>query len=263
MRHADGDEPTHALMQECFEPFGVHAEDLGDGSIVLDPEFLSTDALAGFGDGSRRATFDRALALAREELDLLRMDHPLVAGSFDLLLTGESGNAAFLVDPALPARSVLLEAVYVVECVADVKLDIPRHLPPTPLAVCVDSRLAARDDYVPSASSLSRARERALDISRYRRYLAQLVPPMLEKSDALAAERALDITGAAMAQARTALDARVQRLHALAAINASVREEEIASAEVTRDATLAALAKARPRLDAVRMAVSPDFLTLR
>ncbi|HKT41888.1 MAG TPA: RNA polymerase-associated protein RapA [Rhodanobacteraceae bacterium] len=262
MRSADGDEATHALMQDCFEPFGVHAEDLGDGSTLLDPEFLSTDALTGFGDGPRRATFDRALALAREELDLLRMDHPLVAGAFDLLLAGESGNAAFLVDPALPARSVLLEAVYVVECVADVKLDIPRHLPPTPLAVCVDSRLAARD-YTPSAPSLQRARERALDISRYRRYLAQLVPPMVEKADALAAERALDITGDAMAQARAALDARVQRLHALAAINASVTAEEIADVEAARDATLAALATARPRLDAVRMAVSPDFLTLR
>jgi ATP-dependent helicase HepA len=262
MRDADRDEAAHALMQECFEPFGVHAEDLGDGSIVLDPEFLSTDALAGFGDGPRRATFDRALALAREELDLLRMDHPLVAGAFDLLLAGESGNAAFLVDPALPARSVLLEAVYAVESVADLRLDVPRHLPPTPFAVCVDSRLAARD-YVPSAPSLLRARERALDISRYRRYLAQLVPPMLEKADALAAERALDITGAAVAQARDTLDARVQRLHALAAINASVNAEEIAGAEAARDATLAALAKARPCLDAVRMAVSPDFLTLR
>ncbi|MDE2225828.1 MAG: RNA polymerase-associated protein RapA, partial [Xanthomonadaceae bacterium] len=262
MRDADGDEATHALMQECFEPFGVHAEDLGDGSILLDPEFLSTDALTGFGDGSRHVTFDRTLALAREELELLRMDHPLVAGAFDLLLAGEFGNAAFLVDPALPARSVLLEAVYVVECVADVKLDAPRHLPPTPLAVRVDSRLAARD-YTPSAPSLLRARERALDISRYRRYLAQLVPPMLEKADALAAERALDITGAAVAQARLVLEARVQRLHALAAINTSITAEEIASAETARDATLAALAKARPRLDAVRMAVSPDFLMLR
>jgi hypothetical protein len=86
---------------------------------------------------------------------------------------------------------------------------------------------------------------------------------MLEKTDALATERALDIIGAAVARARAALDARVQRLRALAALNASVTREEIAAAEAAREATLAALAKARPRLDAVRMAVSPDFLTLR
>jgi ATP-dependent helicase HepA len=262
LRAADGDESSHALMQQCFEPFGVHVEELGDGSILLDPEFLSTDALPGFVEGPRRATFDRTLALAREDLDLLRMDHPLISDAFDLLLAGEFGNASFLVDPALPTRSVLLEALHVVECVADVRLDTQRFLPPTPLSVCVDSRLALRD-YTPSPQSLARARERTLDVSRYRRYLAQLVPPMLEAADALAAERASNITGKAIAHARTALDARLQRLRALTAINASVTSDEIAAAESTRDRLLAALANARPRLDAVRMAVSPDFLTLR
>jgi ATP-dependent helicase HepA len=262
IRTFDDDLPSHALMQECFEPFGVHAEDLGDGTILLDPEFLSTDALPGFSDGPRRATFDRSLALAREELELLRLDHPLVLGAFDLLLTGEFGNASFLVDSGLPARSVLLEAVYVVECVADVRLDAPRFLPPTPLTVCVDSRLAARD-YTPSASSLTRARERMPDISRHRRHLAQLVPPMLEAADALAGKSGRDVADAAIAEARAALDARLQRLQALAEINASVTPDEIAAAESTREKTLAALANARPRLDAVRMAVSADFLSLR
>lgn len=262
MHAADGEESSRALMQECFEPFGVHAEDLGSGTLLLDPEFLSTDSLPGFADGPRRATFDRALALAREELDLLRMDHPLVLGAVDLLLTGEFGNASFLVDPALPARSVLLEALYVVECVADVRLDAPRFLPPTPISVCVDSRLAARD-YRPSAPSLARARERTLDISRYRRHLAQLVPPMLQAAEVLANDRAGTVTMAAIAAARTALEARLQRLRILAQINTSVRPGEIAAAESTRDQTLAALAHARPRLDAVRMAVSTDFLALR
>lgn len=259
---ADADAGTHALIQQVFEPFGVHIEDLDGGSILLDSEFLSTDALPGFADGPRRATFERPLALAREELDLLRMDHPLVAGAFDLLLSGEFGNAAFLVDPALPPRSVLLEALYVIECVADVRLDAPRFLPPTPLTVCVDSRLVSRD-YTPSPASLARARERAPDLSRYRRYIAQLVPPMLESADTLAADRMRDITGAATANARKMLDARIERLRALAAIHASVPPDEIAAAESARERTLASLANARPRLDAVRMAVSPDFLSLR
>ena len=262
LRGADEDAPTRTLMQGCFEPFGVHVEDLGDGGFLLDPEFLSTDALPGFMDGPRRATFERALALAREELELLRMDHPLVSGAFDLLLAGEFGNAALLVDPALPPRSVVLEALYVVECIADARLDTPRFLPPTPLAVCVDSRLAPRD-YIPSPQSLARARERTLDISRYRRHLAQLVPPMLEAADALAAERTHAVTATAVAGARASLDARVQRLRVLAATRASVTQSEIADAEATREALLQALSNARPRLDAVRMAVSPDFLALR
>jgi ATP-dependent helicase HepA len=190
------------------------------------------------------------------------MDHPLIMGAVDLLLAGELGNASFLVDPALPARSVLLEALYVVECVADVRLDTPRFLPATPLVVCVDSRLAPRD-YAPSAQSLARARERTFDASRYRRHLGQLVPPMLEAADVLAAEHAGGVIDDAMAQARSALDARLQRLRALAAVNASITQEETAAAASARERTLSALTRARPRLDAVRMAVSPDFLALR
>ncbi len=262
LRSADADTSTHALIQRCFEPFGIHIEDLDDDSVLLNPEFLSTDALSGFADGPRRATFDRILALAREELDLLRMDHPLVTGAVDLLLAGEFGNAAFLVDPALPARSVLLETLYVVECVADTRLDVPRFLPPMPFTVCVDSRLASRD-YTPLAAALAHARERTFDVSRYRRHLAQLVPPMLERAGTLAAVRAREVASTAVAKAAQSLDARVQRLRALAAINASVSMDEIARAETTRDAVLAALADARPRLDAVRMAVSTDFLSLR
>ena len=166
------------------------------------------------------------------------------------------------VSSPLPPRSVLLEALYVVECVADVRLDTGRFLPATPLATCVDSRLTARD-YTPSVHALALARTRAPDVSRYRRHLAQLVPPMLEQADALAAAQAHSITDAALAQARRALDARVERLHALAAIHASVTQEEIAAAEANREAVLAALVTARPRLDAARMAVSPDFLMLR
>ena len=98
------------------------------------------------------------------------------------------------IETALPPRSVLLEVVYVVKCVAPVQLDI---------------------------------------------------------------------TGTASARARNTLCARVQRLHALPAINASVMAGEVVAAATAREATLAALAKARPRVDAVRMAVSPGFLTLR
>jgi ATP-dependent helicase HepA len=262
MRAGDNDTAAHELIQRCFEPFGIQVEDMDDGSLLLNPEWLATDALSGFADGPRRITFDRTLALAREDLELLRMDHPLAAGAVDLLLAGEHGNSAFLIDPALPARSVLLEALYVAECVADLRLDTPRFLPATPIVVCVDSRLALRD-YTPSPPALARARERNLDVSRYRRHLAQLVPPMLESASGFAGGALREVIDAALQRAHASLDARLERLRALAQVNRSVQAADIARAEASREAVLSALANARPRLDAVRMAVSPDFLTLR
>ena len=110
-------------------------------------------------DGPQQATFDRATALAREELPLLRLDHPLVTGALDLLLESEQGNAALLIDAALPPRTTLLECVFVLECVADKKLDVRRFLPPLPLRVVVDNRLNPRNDFEASAESLARAKE--------------------------------------------------------------------------------------------------------
>jgi ATP-dependent helicase HepA len=101
------------------------------------------------------------------------------------------------------------------------------------------------------------------DVSRYRRHLAQLVPPMLEACDASVAELTQVVIASAVTAARASLEARVQRLRALAATLASVTDAEIAEAQAKREAILQALSGARPRLDAVRMAVSADFLSLR
>ncbi len=122
-----------AFIQRLFEHFGVHAEDLGSSVLLLDPQYLSTDALTGLGEGPQAVTFDRDVALAREELPLLRMDHPMVAGAVDLLVSGEIGNAAFMVDDVLPPRTALLQAVFVLECIADRELDAERFLPPLPI----------------------------------------------------------------------------------------------------------------------------------
>src|SRR5699024_9622081 len=117
----------------------------------------------------------------------------------------ETGNAAFLIDDALPARSALLQAVFVLECVADQRLDAARFLPPTPVAVTVDSRLAARADFSPSPEAIRRAGERHFDIGRLRRILARLVPPMLDAAAQLAEHEAADVRANALRSARSRL----------------------------------------------------------
>ena len=52
---------------------------------------------------------------------------------FDSAWVGD-GVACLLIDETLPPRTALLEAVYVLECIADAKLNIARFLPPTPPA---------------------------------------------------------------------------------------------------------------------------------
>ncbi|ULU24872.1 RNA polymerase-associated protein RapA [Dyella terrae] len=259
----DNDPSRDAFIQSLLERFGIHAEELGGKVLLLDPQYLSTDALPGFSEGPQAVTFARDVALAREELPLLRLDHPMVMGALDLTLSNEQGNAAFLVDDVLPPRSALLQAVFLIECVADRKLDAERFLPPQPIVVTIDTRLAERADFRPSDIGLRKAADRTIEVARYRKFLGKLVPPMLEKAEAIASERAKVHVDEAVAQATDTLDAELSRLLALRAVNPAISEAEITTVADERTAMLKALPGARLRLDAVRFVVSPDFLALR
>ena len=268
LRHAladdDADRARDGFVLRLLERFGVHHEDLDGGrAVLLDPEYLVTDAFPGLKDGPQQATFERATALTREELPLLRLDHPMITGALDLLLSGEQGNAAFLVDETLPARTALLQTVFLLECVAERRLDVERFLPPTPLTLTVDTRLQPRPGFAPSAQALTRAGERPVDPARYRKFLAKLVPPMLEQATRLAAVEATVVAATARTAMRTQLDGEHARLQALRAVNPAVTTTEIEAIAAERAALDAALAGARPRLDAVRFVVSTDFLVLK
>jgi ATP-dependent helicase HepA len=262
-RREDQDPSRDAFVQRLLEGFGIHAEELGGQVLLLDPQYLSTDALPGFAEGPQSVTFVREVALAREDLPLLRLDHPLVASALDLALSSEQGNAAFMVDDELPARTALLQAVYLLECVADRRLDAERFLPTLPIVVTIDTKLVERADFQPSELSLRRSAARTIEVARYRKFLGKLVPPMLARAETLASARGQASIDDALTLATATLDGELSRLLALRAVNPSISEMEIIAVSDERTQLLAALPLARLRLDAVRFVVSGDFLALR
>lgn len=259
---ADADPSTEPLIVRLLEHHGVEIEELDPGLVLLDPEMVRGAPLPGL-DEARRATFRRSLALAREDVLFLKPDHPLVEAAIDQLLESGMGTAALALDDTLPLRTALLEVVFVIECVAPPTLAIDRFLPTTPVRVRVDSRLEARDDLEPNASAMARLAERGVDPTRFRRMLAQMVPPMLAAAESVARERAGAVTAAATAQAENALGREVERLVALARVNPSVRTAEIEAVRSERAAIAAAIPKARLRLDAVRFVASADLAGIR
>jgi ATP-dependent helicase HepA len=263
LRAADADAGADEFVLRLFEHFGISIDELGPRTVLLDPEMLSTEAFPGFENGARQATFERRIALAREDLLFLRADHPMVVTALDLLLSAETGNAAIFVDETLPARTALLEGVFVLECLAPAALAVDRFLPPLPVRVVVDSRLAARESFTPDPRSIARSSGRTVDWSRHRKLLVALVPAMLGAAEKLAHAHAARLARVALDSARQQLSSEIERLVALARVNPGVREEEIAAARRELAQLAAALPTARARLDALRMIVSPDFLSMR
>lgn len=263
LREQDAQAAHDDFPLRLLEHFGIHHEPLSAQLWLLDPEYLNVDGFEELKGGARQATFERATALARDDLLYLRADHPLLLSALDLLLSGESGNAAFLIDDALPSRSVILEAVFVLECVAPPGLDIERYLPPVPLSVAIDTRLQPRPDFAVGERARLRSGERVYDLGGVRKMLQALIPPMLDKARDEASGLANMRIAAAVEAAQSLLDGELSRLQALAKVNPAVRPEEIAALRGERDALLAALPGARPRLDALRLVASPDFLSLK
>jgi len=259
----DADHAGDEFVLRLFEQFGVESEDQGARTHLLDPEYISTDGFPGLRDGKQMVTFDRAVALTREDLPFLGADHPMVTGALELLLDGELGNAAFLVDDGLPPRSVLLETLFVLDANAPATLAADRFLPPLPLRIAVDSRLRERADYAVSPAVVQRAVLRPADAPRYRKFLTKIVPPMLKGCEEIARARADAEIARAIDAAQRDLGAEHERLTALAKINPAVGAAEIEAVAAELDGLRQSLPRALLRLDAVRFVCSADFLSLR
>lgn len=262
LAQADADTGSDEFILRLFELYGVEVEDVAPRTVVLDPELMTVEAFAGLAEPCQ-ATFDRRTALAREELVFLRVDHPMIAGAIELLLSSETGNAAFVVDDTLPPKNAVLETVFVLECVAPAGLAVERFLPPTPLRIPIDAKLAHRPNWRADARSLVKASERNIEVTRYRKILATLLPPMLHQATEAAGQAAQVAVQQAELEAQSRLGQEIERLRALAAVNPSIRPTEIAAAEDELAMLLELLPAATPRLDAIRLVVSADFLKLR
>ena len=254
IRQIDEDEEFEQFFIRIADHYGVNIENLGGGnrSYLLQPGHLLKGAFPALPPTGLSVTFQRARALSREDLGFLSQDHPMVHGAMDLLLSEDSGNTAFGVWKHSGKEALLLECYLVVECVASPALHLDRFLPPTPIRVLVDHALAdlsdegTLDDVVLEEGDLAKL----LDKAAVKR---KLVPAMLEKAQALGAEKMAALVNEAAADMDRKLQAEIDRLEDLKAINDHIRPQEIEAARSQKEGIRSALASARLRLDSVRL----------
>ncbi|MGB4498044.1 MAG: RNA polymerase-associated protein RapA [Methylococcaceae bacterium] len=129
-------------MEEVFDCYGVDTEEFAEDSHTLTPsEHLRCETFPYLNqEDGLSVTVSRAQALAREELQFLTWEHPLVTASMDMVLSSETGNATLssVKNSDLKAGQFLLECLFVVEHSAPAELQINRFLPPTPIRVLIN-----------------------------------------------------------------------------------------------------------------------------
>lgn len=257
----DEDRALPRYLELALDIFGVDSQELGGGIQHLTPSQQMLDGLPGLAKGEEgfSATFSRRRALARDDVQRLSWEHPLLREMMGRILDGTMGNTALalLKHPALPAGRMMAELVFRTHCPAPRKLHLNRFLPPTAVRVLLDESGANLTDKI-SFTGLSKNLQKvkkamARDLIRSR---LEVLRELLDRGEGEAERELPSIVEAAQGRMRGELDSELARLTALARHNPAVREDEIAALRAERQALDEAIEGTRLRLDSVRVIVT-------
>jgi ATP-dependent helicase HepA len=243
-----------------FDRIGIDQDYLDEQLTVIKPtENLVTGQLPGLDENGATATYDRTTALSRDDVIFLTWEHPIVMESMATLLSSDIGKASIgtFKHRGVPAGTVLLEALYRVECLAPRYLETGQFIDQTPLRMLLtaegkevgdrlsSSFLAEHLQNVPTATS-------AAALSKLRQTLESLFPVL----DAAAAKTVIARREQAVTHARQTLNLEWDRLQYLQSVNPTIREEEVLAMAQHRDACCEALSQAQPVLEGLRVCIA-------
>lgn len=246
----DEDPKFEKFTVKLFDRLGLEVSDLSLRSYHLKRGQRLSEAFADLPEDGLSVTFDRDESLAREDLAQISMDHPMVRGAIDHLLSSETGNASFARWETGQGRAIFLEACYVLETLAPERLHIERFLPPSALRIMVDHR---GKDLSQSKVKMQLQKGDARRLVTQPAFRQDILPKLLGEAKTLAEEKAKPLLAKARKAARATFKEEIARLEDLAERNPQVSPAEIKSLESFRDESLAALKSSRLRLDSIRV----------
>ncbi|MBK1643984.1 RNA polymerase-binding ATPase [Thiocapsa imhoffii] len=247
-------------LRRLWDHFGVEYEPAAHDSLALRPgAHMLNESFPELPADGLQLTFSRSVALAHEHWAFITREHPMVRGAMDLLIAGDRGAVALGImrDERFAPTSLLLEALYVVECQAPRGLEADRYLPLMVRRFLVDPAGCDHADAIAHDAIDARCAShhphlaQALLSAR-----AESIRSLIETVETMAQAAMPALRTAARARMNAVLSEEIARLRALAAINPNVRPDEIAALTSRREQLDQALSGASLRLDALRLLVT-------
>ncbi len=260
LREQDGSDQLRHYLEQLFNNYNIDTEELGEAGVVLRPgDQVIAGPLPGLPTDGLTATYSRSDALAHEERQLLSWEHPLVSGAMEQIIRQQTGNSSALAckHPKLKPGQLLLESLFVVECLAPGKLHVARFLPPTLIRTLLDGKgkrwdqLIGCDELLQTAQVLETQAVLPV-IDSYRQQIRELI----KQTEATAQAAVKPLISSAVNTMMEHYTEEIQRIVALKKHNPGIREEEIHLMQQQGLALHKHLQAARLRLDAVRLIIT-------
>jgi len=227
------------FLSPLFDHFGVNPEHMQRRDYLLQRTHLFDSAFP-LGEEPLHITYDRKHALVREDVTLMSWDHPMVRGAMDLLLGSGQGNAAIVVAPG--TKSYMLHVVYILECIAPPRLEMPRFLPPTPISIKLGGE---------GLRPQNLREPKAWEIIELQPVLRTVIPPLMAEARKRAEAHIPDILENARNELNAVVGREIKRLRDLQKINDHIRDDEIEAASSRLRELHENMMDAKIRLDSV------------
>ena len=243
------------FLLRVWDHYGVPVEDAGPRTFRVGTDGVYADRFPGLPTDGMLATFDRALALSREDVGFLTWDHPMVTGTLDMLLGSREGTVACAVWKGVRERGLWMEVVHVLECPAPAKFHADRFLASTPVRILVNGEGGVLPAKWLTALESAKLEDMSLHELIENDAVRVLLEGMAAEARRHAEEAAKPLLQAALGVMETALNAEIERLRALSAVNPNVRADEVLAAESLRAGLRDHLVRSRLRCDSIRILV--------
>lgn len=247
------------FMLNLFAQLGVEAEDMDDPDnfIIRPGDNMYLPHFPGLDNEGMTITFRRENALKREDMTFLTWDHPMVVGIMDFISSKEMGNATISNWNTGSKEAFLFEGFYLLQSVADKKLQLQKFFPPTPLRVLLNSQMQDLTSKMPK--KFIDENTSSLNIEK-RNQLGELpkdfIKGCIKKGRELCAARAKQYKEKFRDDMLKSMNAEIERLEALRKVNPTVSETEVLLLKYNRDNMAKAMEKAELSLDSLRIIVN-------
>ncbi len=256
----DNDNSLWPYMESLFDCYGVNSEYHSTDCYILKPsENLRISYFPMVPEDGVTVTFDRNIALAREDLLFISQEHPMVMTAMDLVLSSETGNAAVSVinHPTLKAGQFLLELLFIAECSAPSELKIGRFLPHTPIRILIDQNNNDVSEAISHQSLFETGDKFDKDqivsfLSNQREHISNMIKTA-EKSAIGTMNELVNESNTLMIGT---LSSEIKRLIRLKKINPSIKEQEIEQLKETVFLSDKNIRQTQLRLDAIRFVIT-------
>ena len=259
LRQRDQDDSLWSYLENLFDCYGVDVEYHSRQCHILRPsENLRISHFPLLQDDGVTVTVDRDIALAREDMQFLTEEHPMMTAAMDMVLSSETGNATVRViqHPDLQAGRFMLELLFIVECSAPPELQIGRFLPPTPIRILLDQQQKDLSEEISHASM--QETEQRFDkhqISRFLQSQRDFIVELIKIAEQKAQSSMQEILIQAEQTMHRSYEQEIKRLHSLQKVNVAIKPEEIEQLQQMAQLSAENIQAARLKLDAVSFVI--------